>query len=80
MSSFAADYFGARDVGSIYGLMLTAWGFGSALGPLLIARIRETTGQYNEALHVFAAIMLISTVIPFIVHPPAERREERFAH
>jgi len=29
---------------------------------------------------VFAAIMLISTVIPFIVHPPAERREERFAH
>jgi len=43
MSSFAADYFGARDVGSIYGLMLTAWGFGSALGPLLIARIRETT-------------------------------------
>jgi OFA family oxalate/formate antiporter-like MFS transporter len=33
MPAFAADYFGARDVASIYGLMLTAWGFGSVLGP-----------------------------------------------
>ena len=80
MPAFAADYFGARDVGSIYGLMLTAWGCGSALGPLLIAHIRETTGHYSEALHVFAVIMLLSAVIPFIVHPPSERREEGFAH
>ena len=80
MPAFAADYFGVRDVGSIYGLMLTAWGCGSALGPLLIAHIRETTGHYGEALHVFAVIMLVSAAIPFIVHPPVERREARFAH
>jgi OFA family oxalate/formate antiporter-like MFS transporter len=80
MPAFAADYFGARDVGSIYGLMLTAWGSGSVLGPLLIAHIRETTGHYSEALHIFAVIMLVSAAIPFIVHPPSERRQERFAH
>jgi OFA family oxalate/formate antiporter-like MFS transporter len=80
MPAFAADYFGARDVASIYGLMLTAWGFGSVLGPLLIARIRETTGYYGEALHIFALIMLLSAAIPFLVHPPSTRREERFAH
>ncbi len=80
MPAFAADYFGARDVASIYGLMLTAWGFGSVLGPLLIARIRETTGYYGEALHIFALIMLLSAAIPFLVHPPSARREERFAH
>jgi MFS transporter, OFA family, oxalate/formate antiporter len=80
MPAFTADYFGVRDVGSIYGLMLTAWGCGSALGPLLIAHIRETTGHYSEALHVFAVIMLVSAAIPFIVHPPVERREARFAH
>jgi len=80
MPAFAADYFGSRDVGSIYGLMLTAWGFGSALGPLLIAHIRETTGHYNEALRIIAIIMLISSIIPFLVHPPSEgRRESRFA-
>jgi OFA family oxalate/formate antiporter-like MFS transporter len=37
MPAFAADYFGSKNVGPIYGLMLTAWGCASAAGPLLIA-------------------------------------------
>jgi OFA family oxalate/formate antiporter-like MFS transporter len=76
MPAFAADYFGPRDVGSIYGLMLTAWGFGSALGPLLIAHVRETTGRYDEALRIISVIMLVSSVVPFVVHPPADKREK----
>ena len=32
MPAFAADYFGSKNVGPIYGLMLTAWGCASALG------------------------------------------------
>jgi OFA family oxalate/formate antiporter-like MFS transporter len=74
MPAFCADYFGSRDVGSIYGLMLTAWGFGSALGPLLIANIRQTTGHYSHALYIIAGIMLLSSVIPLILHPPSEQR------
>jgi len=70
MPAFAADYFGARDVGSIYGLMLTAWGFAALLGPTLIAHIRQTTGHYAQALHIIALIMLVSAVIPLIVRPP----------
>jgi OFA family oxalate/formate antiporter-like MFS transporter len=75
MPAFCADYFGAKDVGSIYGLMLTAWGFGSALGPLLIADVRQNTGHYSEALYVIAAIMLASAVLPFLVRPPKESSE-----
>src|SRR5437762_3575240 len=37
MPAFAADYFGPKNVGPIYGLMLTAWSFAIAFGPLLIA-------------------------------------------
>jgi OFA family oxalate/formate antiporter-like MFS transporter len=70
MPAFAADYFGSRDVGSIYGLMLTAWGFGSAVGPLLIANVRERTGHYTQALYGIAAVMLFSAIIPLLVHPP----------
>lgn len=73
MPAFCADYFGSRDVGSIYGLMLTAWGFGSALGPLLIANIRESTGHYGQALYIVAGIMLISSVIPLVLHPASEQ-------
>src|SRR5258708_8324655 len=39
MPAFATDYFGSTFVGSIYGLMLTAWGFGGLLGPLFLARL-----------------------------------------
>lgn len=71
MPAFCADYFGTREVGSIYGLMLTAWGFGSALGPVLIADIRQSTGRYAEALTILAAIMLGAAVIPFFLRPPS---------
>jgi len=71
MPAFAADYFGAEHVGSIYGLMLTAWGFAGVVGPTLIAALRQNTGGYNEALHAIAALMLISAAIPAIVGRPA---------
>ena len=48
MPAFAADYFGSKNVGPIYGLMLTAWGAASAFGPLLIAHTLKTTGTLRE--------------------------------
>ena len=71
MPAFAADYFGPTNVGSIYGLMLTAWGFASAFGPLLIAHMRQTSGSYVGGLHVIAAVMAVSVILPIVVRPPA---------
>jgi OFA family oxalate/formate antiporter-like MFS transporter len=70
MPAFATDYFGPTNVGSIYGLMLTAWGFAGVLGPTLIASVRQRTGHYGEALHMIAVIVLISAILPLITHPP----------
>lgn len=70
MPAFAADYFGTKNVGSIYGLMLTAWGFAGVLGPTLIAGIRERTGTYSEALVTISFIVLVSAIIPLIIRPP----------
>ena len=64
MPAFATDYFGPKFIGSIYGLMLTAWGFGGVLGPLLVARIREATGSYSGALTIIASVMLVSSLLP----------------
>jgi MFS transporter, OFA family, oxalate/formate antiporter len=71
MPAFAADYFGAKNVGKIYGLMLTAWGFGGVLGPLLISAIRDSTGEYTTALYILAGMLLASTALPLIIRPPA---------
>jgi OFA family oxalate/formate antiporter-like MFS transporter len=76
MPAFAADYFGSANLGPIYGLMLTAWGFASAFGPLLIAYMRETSGAYRGALHVIAGVMSISMLLPLIVSPPQTRRSQ----
>jgi OFA family oxalate/formate antiporter-like MFS transporter len=76
MPAFAADYFGSRNVGPIYGLMLTAWGFASAFGPLWIAYMRQASGTYGEALHVIAGVMAVSVVLPLIISPP-RRMEEK---
>lgn len=75
MPAFAADYFGPKNVASVYGLMLTAWGVAGIVGPQLIARMRESTGNYRSALYVIAAIMLVSAVVPFIVPPPLSQQE-----
>ena len=75
MPAFVADYFGSKNVGPIYGLMLTAWGFASAFGPLLIAHMRQADGSYAEALHVIAGVMAVSVVLPLIVSPPSKLEE-----
>jgi OFA family oxalate/formate antiporter-like MFS transporter len=70
MPAFAADYFGSKNVGPIYGLMLTAWGCASAFGPLLIAHLRQASGSYVSGLHVIAGIMAASILLPILVSPP----------
>jgi OFA family oxalate/formate antiporter-like MFS transporter len=70
MPAFAADYFGSKNVGPIYGLMLTAWGAASAFGPLLIANLRQSTGSYVSGLHIIAGIMAVSMIVPLLISPP----------
>lgn len=70
MPAFAADYFGSKNVGPIYGLMLTAWGFASAFGPLLIAHMRQISGSYVSGLHVVAGIVAVSVILPILISPP----------
>jgi OFA family oxalate/formate antiporter-like MFS transporter len=75
MPAFAADYFGPKNVGIIYGLMLTAWGTAAAVGPLLISTLHTSSGSYTQPLTIIAVIMLVSIIVPFIVRPPRPQVE-----
>jgi len=77
MPAFVADYFGSKNVGPIYGLMLTAWGCASAFGPLLIAHLRQSSGNYASGLHIIAGIMAVSVLLPILVSPPRAQQELR---
>src|SRR3982075_2096322 len=76
MPAFTADYFGPKNVGPIYGLMLTAWSFASVFGPLYIARMRETAGTYSGALHIISGVMAVSLLLPILISPPKARDSE----
>ncbi len=72
--AFAADYFGPRDVGSIFGLMLLPWAFAAAFGPLLFAYLRQIEGSYTRALYLIAGMMTVSLVLPILVTRPHDHR------
>lgn len=71
--AFAADYFGPRDVGSIFGLMMLPWAFAAAAGPYIFAYLRQVNGDYAQALHFIAITMTLALLLPIIVRPPHKR-------
>ena len=72
--AFAADYFGPREVGSIFGLMMLPWAFAAAAGPYIFAYLRQMDGNYGQALHFIAVVMTVALLLPIIVIPPHKLR------
>lgn len=70
MPSFTADFFGAKYMGGIYGWILLAWGAGAIPSPILIARVRQTSGTYQPAILVIAIVMVCSLIMPLIARSP----------
>lgn len=58
MPAFAADSFGTKNIGRIYGTMLTAWSIAGLFGPLIFAAARKTTHNFSAALYISAALLL----------------------
>ena len=75
MPAFAADFFGPRNAGTIYGAMLTAWSAGGIVGPILITSFGTTKNpDYATPLYIIAGIMVISIPLPLIARALARRR------
>lgn len=69
MPAFAADFFGAKNSGVIYGAMLTAWSAGGIVGPILISNL-----EYHTALYIIVGILVISCALPFVARLLARRQ------
>lgn len=75
--AFAADYFGPRDVGSIFGLMMLPWAFAASFGPLLFAYLRQINGNYTQALYLIAGLITVALILPVLVTPPRGHKLSR---
>ena len=72
MPSFTADFFGAKHMGGIYGIILLAWGLAAVPTPIMIAHVHQNIGQYAPAIRVISVVMLCSLILPLIARRPSK--------
>lgn len=67
MPAFLSDLFGVKQLASIHGSILTAWGMAGVAGPLLLSFMKETTGGYAVTLHLFSAMLAVAFVLSCVL-------------
>jgi MFS family permease len=63
------DLFGRARVGGLFGIITFGYGLVGGWGPLIWARLRESTGDYNTAAFVSTICYAIAVVALLLVHP-----------
>jgi MFS transporter, OFA family, oxalate/formate antiporter len=72
-SPFVAEFFGLKDHGTIFGLMIVAFGLGGASGPFLAGRIFDISGSYTWAF-LSCVVMGVSGLILLWLLKPASKQ------
>ncbi|GAA4710514.1 OFA family MFS transporter [Pedococcus ginsenosidimutans] len=71
MPSTAGRFFGVKNAGAIYGLMLIGWSLGGVIGPLLIAALIGKDKAYTLGFTVVGIIALAGLLVPLVTRKPA---------
>jgi OFA family oxalate/formate antiporter-like MFS transporter len=72
-ASTSADFYGTKNVGFNYGLLLTAWGVAGILGPFLGGRVFVATGEYRWAFFIAAGVSIVALATLFLAKNPHEQ-------
>ncbi len=65
-----ADFYGTKNIGINYGLVLMAYGVAGLFGPWFAAKMLEATGSYSIAFIVAGVLCLLGAVISLAIKPP----------
>lgn len=68
------DYFGVKNFGINYGMVITAWGIGGVFGPLLGGTVRDLTGTYALSYIVSGVLSAAGAVMTLFTKAPAMQR------
>ena len=75
MPATAGDYFGVKNAGAIYGLMLIGWSLGGIIGPILASWLLGDDLDFTTAYTVIGIISLVSVALTFITKVPSGASE-----
>ncbi|TFG48895.1 MAG: MFS transporter [Candidatus Brocadiia bacterium] len=70
MPAYAADTFGTKNMGSIYGKILLAWAAAGVAGPVLMEKIKSVSGSFKMAIYVAAVILAVGFVVNLLYRKP----------
>lgn len=68
--SATADFFGMRNLGNNYGIVVTAWGTAGIVGPMIGGKIYDATKSYASAFRIASLLALLGAVVIATVRPP----------
>lgn len=68
--SATADFFGVRNLGNNYGVVVTAWGTAGIIGPMLGGWIYDAAKSYESAFRIAALLALLAALLVSTVKPP----------
>jgi OFA family oxalate/formate antiporter-like MFS transporter len=71
MPAAAADFYGTKNAGAIYGAMIVAWSIGGVVGPLLAASLYESSGGYTLPFTIIGIIAAVAVVLPLLTKAPS---------
>ena len=66
-----ADYYGLKNLGINYGLLITAWGGGGVFGPLLGGIVRDATGTFNLSYTISASLSVVGLILAVTLRAPS---------
>jgi len=74
--SMTSDYYGMKNFGLNYGVLYTAWGIAGAIGPVIAAAVRDTTGSFDMAYMISAGLLGLTLALTFVLKPVTGKAEE----
>ena len=79
MPAYLSDIFGVRQLSSIHGSILTAWGIAGIAGPVILSVMKETTGGYAATLHLFAGMLALAFIVAAVLRWRNEADKKQWA-
>ena len=64
---YLSDIFGAKELATLHGYILTAWAMAALVGPMLLSVTYELTKSYQMTLLVFIALYVVALVVSYLL-------------
>jgi len=79
LPAFLGDMFGTKQLGTIHGFELTAWGIAGIVGPTIVTKALEATGSYTSTLYIFTGFLAFAFLVSCLMAKEIEVKRKWYA-